>query len=45
MEASAGARLAVISRPVPGQCGSRAAAPARDFDQRSSDNNVPLLIE
>jgi hypothetical protein len=28
-----------------GKCGSRAAAPARDFDQRSSDDNVPVLIE
>jgi hypothetical protein len=27
---------------VPGPEGSRVAAPARDFDQRSSDDNVPL---
>ena len=42
MQASASSRLAVVTHPAPGRCGSRVAAPVRDFYQRSSDDKVPL---
>jgi hypothetical protein len=42
MQASASARLAVVTHPAPGRCGSRVAARVRDVYQRSSDDKVPV---